>query len=331
MQPPSAQQRGGSAGLGYGGGGGGGGTNNHNNNGLLFFESTTQIPPPLVHISTGKSQSPPTTTSLGRNKRQRPEAQDQEEVVISQTSLRILTFRDKLVSSDANHGSFDDFEEVLGQELHDEDDWMDLSRPAIEVIMIYAVRAVRSNGDRYQAGVSYLRNLVDLLEYHQAKQTSEKLLSYLSTAYNSKDKQLISIVRRLERIKVHRRVDSKYFDFEESSRTLVFEEEEEQEGQEEQAEQAEHEEPKKATTTSSQACQTVDDTVVPIPITTTTVDVGTQSDEIVVVPSSPAAVAAVPIVETVASQTEFNTYDEENNRLRNEVKHAELLLRLQVA
>ena len=205
--------------------------------------------------------------------------------------------------------------------------------------MIYAVRAVRSNGDRYQAGVSYLRNLVDLLEYHQAKQTSEKLLSYLSTAYNSKDKQLISIVRRLERIKVHRRVDTKYFDFEESSRTLVFEEEEEQEEQEEQEKQEKQEKQEaavanqpKATTTSSQACQTVGDTVVPIPITTTTVDVGTQSDEIVVVvPSPPVAVPAVPIVESVASQTEFDAYDEENKRLRNEVKHAELLLRLQVA
>ena len=54
----------------------------------------------------------------------------------NQASQRLTSFRTLLSSADAGATSFDDFEEVLAQELHDVEDWMSLSRPAIEVFKI---------------------------------------------------------------------------------------------------------------------------------------------------------------------------------------------------
>ena len=318
---------------------------------VLFFESAHAIPPPSSHITIGKSQSPPTqsppTMIMGRSKKKRTHTDDNNTLSIppNPASKRIISLRSGITTHDASSRYFSDFEEVLAQELHDADDWLCLSRPAIEVVMIYSVRSIQATqgSARYITGLSYLDCITDLLDHHSASSTSTKLLRFLASSYNTKDRQLLDILRRLEKIQTHQREDAS---FENASRVLTFENNEinekekelekvqEEEGEEGEGEGEEQElqgeEEEVATKMIGIGIQTelniIPSLPLPLPLPLPSmlgVDVGIQSD----------LQTKVKIAQSksIACQTEFNSLEEENTRLKNNLRYADLLLQVNIS
>ena len=325
---------------------------------ISFFENSHPIRLPSKNI-VGKSQSPPTNSTMERTKR-RPEETMQPP---NQASQRLTSFRTLLSSADAGATSFDDFEEVLAQELHDVEDWMSLSRPAIEVLMIYAVRAIRAPIDtsRFENGLQYLSDLSELLDYHKASATASRLLDFLSSAYDSRSRDLLDVLRRLEKITTHSRADSS-LQSDNPTRALVFhndidniegsmeqeqeeeEEEEEEEGdkkrdkeeqveEEEQQQQQEEEEEEEGDKEKQDDDDDEKDEVQEeeVQVQEKEVQIQKQAKE---EQQNQQDLEEIPIQTKsihVACQTEFNTLEQENKRLKNALNHVDLLLSLKVA
>ena len=212
--------------------------------------------------------------------------------------------------------------------------------------MIYVVRAVRYNpsSERYEAGLSHLYSLTSFLERQDAAQTASKLLLFLHPAFDSQDRRILGLVRRLEKLCEHRRKDHQFQEHRQQrhggrggggvEKMLVFEELEEEEEEEEEEEVTEVTE-----VTEKMRVERVvvgADQVVGVPVDKCeTSDVGVQFDEIgveevgVQVDTGPSPPALASTCST-ACQTEFDTLEKENERLRRNIKHAELLLKLQV-
>jgi hypothetical protein len=324
---------------------------------VSFFENSHPIRLLSKNI-VGKSQSPPTNSTMERTKR-RPEETMQPP---NQASQRLTSFRTLLSSADAGATSFDDFEEVLAQELHDVEDWMSLSRPAIEVLMIYAVRAIRAPIDtsRFENGLQYLSDLSELLDYHKASATASRLLDFLSSAYDSRSRDLLDVLRRLEKISTHSRTDSS-LQSDNPTRALVFhndidniegsmeqeqEEEDEdeevgdkkrdkeeqvEEEEEQQQQQQEEEEEEEGDKEKQDDDDDEKDEVQEEEVQEKEVQIQNQAKE---EQQNQQDLEEIPIQTKsihVACQTEFNTLEQENKRLKNALNHVDLLLSLKVA
>ena len=260
-----------------------------------------------------------------------------------------MSYRNKLTATDAGAASieFQQFEEILAQELHCENDWLQLSSPALECLMIYVVRAVRYNpsSERYEAGLSHLYSLTSFLERQDAAQTASKLLLFLDPAYDSQDRRILGLVRRLEKLCDHRRKNHQVQRHRQQrhggrggggvEKMLVFEELEE----EEEVEETEVTEEEETEVTEKMRVEQVvvgADQEVGVPVDKCeTSDVSVQFEEIgveevgVQVDTGPPPPALASTCST-SCQTEFDTLEKENERLRRNIKHAELLLKLQV-
>ena len=82
-----------------------------------------------------------------------------------------MQFKNCIHENDCYAPAVDDFISLLDSTLECGDDWLTLSTEAIETIIAFAVRCLRSiqSSPRFQQGLKYLSYIIDVIEFTDSK------------------------------------------------------------------------------------------------------------------------------------------------------------------
>ena len=158
---------------------------------------------PSKHLCQAKQLNKQQNTLLSSSPYSFPETKD------SDLSKRIVQFHDCICENDCYAPAVDEFIQLLDSELECGDDWLGLSRDALETIMAFATRCLRSHKTsvRFRRGIDYLGYCIDVLEYTSSKTMAKVLAKSLANWAYRRDSSvdLLRLLRRLEKIKAHSR------------------------------------------------------------------------------------------------------------------------------